>query len=84
MKVIFRKIYNEHNKLRDDVIEGECTRWPDVGNIFELVGPPRDSGDLRYVATSPVTKYLFVNEDISFVIFQTDAGSIYAAEKNED
>ena len=75
-KVRFAKVKNNHNALRDDVIDGETTSLPVVGHPFVLTAPPRDSGNVRVVATSPVKTIL--SHCKGTIEFETKTGSIYA------
>ena len=81
-KVIFRKIENNHNKLRDDEIHGETFCLPVVGCPFLMVGPPRDiSVGFRQVNTSKIVEIL--SRKGSVTTFKTESGSIYSVEEKE-
>ena len=89
MKVIFKKIYNNHKRLRDDEIVGETAAWPKVGEQFKMVAPPRDAGDIRYVCTSPVTELsteilLSQKSVVTLITFKTKSGSIYSVEETAE
>lgn len=76
MKVIFQKISNNHVRLRDDRIEGECLVMPEIGKNFFMIVPPRDKGDYRYVRTSDVTE--IISSEEKTVTFKTKSGSVYS------
>jgi hypothetical protein len=79
MKVIFRKIQNNHNALRDDEIEGETQAMPVVGKPFVMTAPPRDMPvGFRHVNTSPVTK--IISQFNHKTTFETQSGSTYSVE----
>lgn len=78
LNVIFRRIANNHNKMRDDIIKGQTEHLPKLGESFTMTGPPRDSGDFRWVNTSPITEIIFSEGD--FTTFKTASGSIYSVE----
>lgn len=73
-KVEFKKVYNDHSRLRDDLIIGYCDKLPAEGEMFVMVGPPRDSGSFRQVNTSPIVKCM--NLDMRYEI-HTESGSVY-------
>jgi len=85
-KVRFSKIKNNHNRLRDDVIEGTCEQLPTVGSIFVLTAPPRDIEiGIRVVNTSEVVQILpYLPRNPKFpsnpIIFKTESGSTYAVQ----
>jgi hypothetical protein len=63
MKVKLIKVTSNHQNLRDDVIEGEAEFLPKVGERFFMTAPPRDSGNIRVLETSPVTEVTRTDED---------------------
>lgn len=73
--VTFSKVSNNHNRLRDDIIEGSTNSLPVVGSAFVMFAPPRDSGNVRMVNTSVVVKIINSINDV--VKFETASGSIY-------
>ena len=77
MKCKLSKVQNEHDRLRDDVIEGECFREPALGEQFKLYAAARDTHDedyFRVVSTSPV-KYII--DKNTYLLIQTESGSTY-------
>ncbi len=78
-KVIFSKIENSHNRLRDDVIEGICLALPTVGRPFYLAAEPRDpklkGKGVREVNTSVVKEIVSHKDNV--IRFKTHSGSIY-------
>lgn len=57
MKAKLTRINSNHDRLRDDIIEGDCQNLPRVGSNFVLIAPPRDTPDgFRYVETTPISK----------------------------
>jgi hypothetical protein len=80
LNVLFKKIKNDHQRLRDDEIRGWANDLPEVGKPFQMLGPPKDpNADLRCVTTSPVTSVALLEEDGEVVgaIFNTESGSTY-------
>lgn len=77
--VTFEKVVNDHNRLRDDKIEGWCAELPTVGKPFVMTAPPRDGGDGRLVSTNFVTAC--VNHE-NVHTFKTTSGSIYRVTRN--
>ncbi len=79
--VRFKKIKNDHNKLRDDEIVGWTNDLPEIGKPFVMLAPPRDdvNASFRGVNTSPVTSVALIEEDGEVVgsIFNTASGSTY-------
>lgn len=45
---------SNHQRLRSNVIEGQCTHVPQEGDSFFLFAVPLESGSFRLVNTSPV------------------------------
>lgn len=75
MKVLFKKIKNDHNRLRDDQISGIAIGEPKIDCSFYMTSEPRDiSVGSRVINTSKVVKL----EDIEngWRLF-TKSGSIY-------
>ena len=65
----FRKLSDNDNALRDDIVEDAVfTILPEVGKSFYITAPGRDvDGSMRYVRTSPVVEILpSVEGDMSF------------------
>jgi len=78
MRVRFKKIQNDHGRLRDDVIEGWATAVPEVGKPFLFTGPPRDIPfGMRRVNTSPVVSMTL--KDNTYTV-ETQSGSTYEIE----
>jgi hypothetical protein len=75
MKVLFKKIKNNHNRLRDDQISGIAIGIPRVGYSFYMTSEPRDiSVGSRVTNTSVVIK--LENIENGWRLF-TKSGSIY-------
>lgn len=75
MKVRFVKIKNNHNALRDDVIEGVTSALPKEGESFCLQAEPKDpSASVRLVNTSVVSKVEQLDNEYTFT---TRSGSLY-------
>lgn len=72
--VTFEKVKNNHDRLRDDTISGQCSMLPKVGEPFCMTAPPRDSGDCRLITTNNVTE---IEEEGGIYTFKTASGSIY-------
>lgn len=77
--VTFEKVKNDHDRLRDDSIEGWCAELPTEGKPFIMTAPPRDMGDGRLVTTNIVTE---VEEEGGIYTFKTASGSIYRVTRN--
>jgi len=77
--VTFEKVHNDHDRLRDDTITGQCAKLPKVGEPFCMTAPPRDAGDGRLVTTNFVTE---VEEVGGIYTFKTASGSIYRVTRN--
>lgn len=76
-KVRFTKVKNDHNRLRDDVIEGTCEVLPEVGKSFVMLAPPRDAGNGRMINTSPIQTCVVIN---GAYMVKTASGSLYKIE----
>ena len=70
------KIKNNHDRLRDNVIEGQAAKLPAKGSQFWLTAPPRDDPNAsgRVVNTSVVTRITTVGNQY---ILNTESGSVY-------
>lgn len=78
MKVRFTKIRDDHDRLRDDVIEGETDEPPEVGKRFSFVGPPRDiEVGFRHVNTSVIASMV---KNGNRYTARTQNGSVYEIE----
>jgi hypothetical protein len=76
----FKKIQNNHNRLRDDVIIMDSCSPILKGQQVMLTGPPRDlATGGRMVCTSPVVDIDFPHANITRII--TESGSIYEIKK---
>lgn len=77
----FTKIHNNHNKLRDDVIEGFTYHLPiTLNKPFFFFGPGRDNPHaMRAVNTNVVTK--IVEESEFHWVFETESGSKYQVDR---
>lgn len=75
-QVRLTKVKNNHNRLRDDVIEGRSSRLPTKGKPFELIGEPRDDPNAsgRLVTTNVLTEVK--REGDTFTV-TTASNSIY-------
>ena len=74
----FKKIENNHDKLRDDSIAGTASLLPTIGLPFIMYAKPRDSGDIRVVNTSVVTEIITEETTAKIITFKTRSGSIYS------
>ncbi len=75
-KVIFRKIKNNHNRLRTDEIEGETEELPTEGKAFTMFGEGLEFG-VRVINTSLAIK---VEKSFNLYTFETASGSVYQVE----
>ena len=75
-KVIFRKISNNHNRLRTDEMEGETHELPTEGKQFSMFGEGLVTG-VRVLNTSFVKK---VEKSLNLYTFETESGSVYQVE----
>ena len=71
----FTKVHNNHERLRDDLILCNTCSEIVVGKSVTLMAPPRDSGNLRLIETSPVISLTQITPDT--VEIHTASGSIY-------
>ncbi len=92
LKVKFKKIKNNHNKLRDDEIIGKCVHIPEVGYCFDMFGEARDlkpadipegSIGMRQVNTNMVKTCVYDESRRTFVL-GTRSGSVYEVEVLDD
>lgn len=78
-KVEFKKIKNDHQRLRDDVIVGMTFALPSEGAQFVMFAESRDKtlppGSMRQVNTSIVKEVQKTSEDV--YLLQTQSGSTY-------
>ncbi len=72
----FKKIYNNHNRVRDDVIICKICSVITEGESIRLIAEPRDStiDGIRCIITSQVTKVTVMGKTTRVV---TENGSIY-------
>ena len=75
-KVKFKKIRNNHNRIRTDVIEGITHELPEVESQFAMLAEGLEFGT-RYVQTSPVKN--IESMDNKYQLF-TESGSLYEVE----
>jgi len=76
--VRFRKVKNNHNRLRDDTIQGQCFNLPKVGKLFVMTAEPKtERAFLRRVNTSLVVKCTLKH---NVYTLETQSGSIYKVE----
>lgn len=74
--VIFRKIRNNHSRLRDGVIEGVTHELPELEKSFVFLGDGKLFGT-RVVNTSPVKNIEIIGN--KYQLF-TESGSLYEVE----
>ena len=74
--VKFKKIKNDHNRLRTDEVEGVTRELPTVGKSFVIIGEGLEFGN-RCVNTSPLKK---VEEIENGYRLHTASGSLYEVE----
>ena len=73
--ILFKKIHNNHNRLRADEITGKWQREPKIGEQFVMFGKatdPRATG--RLVNTSIVTELETIDNGWAL---HTESGSLY-------
>lgn len=75
-KVIFKKISNNHNRLRTDEIEGQTDELPVEGKPFIMLGEGLEFG-VRIINTSVVEK---VEKVFNLYTIETQSGSVYQVE----
>lgn len=75
-KVRFKKIRNNHNRMRTDVVEGITHELPKVGESFVMLSEGLEFGT-RMVNTSPVQNIETI--DNKHQLF-TESGSLYEVE----
>lgn len=74
-KFKFKKLHNDHDRLRDDEFLMDSCSKIEIGKPVILTGPPRDiSLGSRQVNTSPVVSF---KENGGEIIVETESGSIY-------
>lgn len=79
MKFIFRKISNNHSRLRDDEVECFHCSTIVVGAPVVLMAPSRDiAGGQRIIQTSPLTK---AEKTDKIWKIETQSGSKYEIEE---
>jgi hypothetical protein len=81
--VLFKKVHNDHSRLRDDEIRGFAPAMPEQDHSFQLFAEPKDpKAALRLVTTSPVTAVTKIETDgrVTALIFNTRSGSTYQVE----
>lgn len=76
-KVRFTKVKNDHERLRDDVIEGTCELLPEIDKSFVMVAAARDAGMVRMINTSPIQTCVAIN---GVYMVKTTSGSLYNIE----
>jgi len=81
-KIKFSKIKNDHNRLRDDVIEGETEDLPEIGKMFVFYGEGKEFGT-RHVNTSLVVSMGHIPDTSKFMLL-TESDSIYEVEVLEE
>lgn len=74
--VNFKKIKNNHNRLRTDEVQGLAQKLPQVGECFVIVGKGLEFGN-RCVNTSPLKE---VKKTEKGYELHTESGSIYEVE----
>jgi hypothetical protein len=75
-KIKFTKVKNDHNRLRDNIIEGQCNNLPELDKPFIFTGPGKEFGT-RLVQTSPV-KTIEIIDNLYRVT--TESKSVYKIE----
>jgi hypothetical protein len=74
-QILFKKIKNDHERLRDDEIIGHWQNNPQVGEQFVMYAKPKDpSASLRCVNTSNVVKIDPIDNGWAL---HTESGSLY-------
>jgi hypothetical protein len=73
--VIFEKIFNNHDELRNNIIHGKSEELPTIGRCFDFFGKPIDTNmNFRAVNTSPLVA-VECSDDVYEV--ETMSGSKY-------
>ena len=84
-KVKFSKVSNNHNRLRDDVIVGECEKLPELNKPFIMYCDPRDTTEgFRVVNTSRIKEMSVEFSKPNIFDVHTESGSHYKIEVLED
>jgi hypothetical protein len=66
VKIKLEKISINKNRLRTNIIEGDCESLPKVGQTFIMTAPPLEAGDIRVIETSYVIEATNYQEKIEF------------------
>jgi len=76
VKVSLKKLSSAHKNLRTDVVVGETSLLPRLGQPFQMFSEPLSKkADIRIISTSPVR---FLHEDLAgYICFETD-NSVYS------
>lgn len=78
-RITFTKIVNKHDRLRDNVIEGITSVYPQIGRSFWFTGRSKTPGMIaRLVETSPVIT--IDNPEECIWVLTTQSGSVYRIE----
>lgn len=82
-RVKLRKIYSNHNSMRDDLVEGIAVSLPEIGEPFVLIAPARDNPDaaFRRVNTSRIQQMTVMDGVYRFI---TESGSVYEVDVRSD
>ena len=57
MNVKLTKLYSTHNRVRTNIIIGQCESWPAVGQSFTMTAPPLHIAyGMRVVVTTPIVE----------------------------
>lgn len=81
MKVLFRKVKNNHERIRTSEATGTTQRQPKVGEQFVMFSHPLDkNASVRRISTSPVKRIEKI--DNGWRLF-TESESIYEVLKIE-
>ena len=77
-KIRFTKVKADHDRIRDDVIEGIAHKLPKVGECFDFYSKSRNFRlGIRMVNTSPIVE---LHEDGLTYYLTTQSGSHYTVE----
>lgn len=73
------KVKKVHELVRDDVVDCYTCSEIKEGDCVTLTAPPRDSGNVRVIQTSPVLARVGLDDKTTEIL--TQSGSIYHIKK---
>lgn len=78
IKYLFKKISNNHERIRDESVECFTCSSIEIGRSVYLTALPRDSGAIRCINTSPVKSIVIIGNAKEIL---TESGSVYRIEE---